>query len=174
MALRHVRDTVTAITEGLEARCSARNRSRRQKRKEAEISFTFAARIPPGDYHAISRSSSVYCDKQFKRWVCAVQFDVLHDSLMGVLGRLTWYLNLGTKKRPHAGRRGNFWPAWARANGGPPKRNDRMSSRVFEGRHALVRVGDTAKTHNAGTVSPGESYSVIREVIEWRTGGPSQ
>jgi hypothetical protein len=137
-----------------------------------EIWWTFTARIDPGEYPAYSRSAAVYRDRQFKRWVCAVQFDVLDGSLTNVLARVTWYINLGSSDKPHAGRRGNFWSAWVRANGGPPKRNDRLSPRVFEHRHATVRVEDTRKTHRQNVISAEESYSVVRDVVEWQTGGP--
>ena len=139
-----------------------------------EISWTYTPRIEPGKYPAYCRSASVYRDKQFKRWVCAVQFDVLDDSLMGVVARVTWYLNLGGRDRPHVGRRGKYWRAWLRAAGGPPKRRDRLTPRVFEGRQAIVTVVDTAKDHRQIAVSAEESYSVVLEVLEWRTGGPSR
>jgi hypothetical protein len=113
----------------------------------------------------------VYRDKGFRRWVCAVQFDILDGSLINVLARLTWYLNLGSGKNPRAGRRSNFWSAWVQANGGPPRRRDRLTPRVFEARHATVLVTDTTKTHNSGEVSAVESYSVVRAVVEWHTGG---
>jgi hypothetical protein len=55
-----------------------------------EISWTHAYRIEPGEYPAYCRAAKVYLDRQFKRWVCAVQFDVLNSSLLTVLARLTW------------------------------------------------------------------------------------
>jgi hypothetical protein len=141
---------------------------------QPEISWTYTPRIEPGEYPAYSRATAVYWDGQFKRWVCAVQFDVLDGSLMNVVARLTWYLNLGARAKPKAGRRTNYWQAWLRANGGPPKRNDRMSPRVFERRHAMVRVEDTTRTHRQNAISADERYSVVRDVIEWRTGGPAR
>ena len=140
--------------------------------REPEIAWAFVPRIAPGDHPAISRGASVYRDRQFKRWVCAVQFDILSSSLMEVTARLTWFLNLGPREKPKAGRRTNYWAAWVKANGGPPKRRDRLSARVFEGRHAIVLVEDTRKTHGRAFIGAEESYSVVREVIEWRTGGP--
>lgn len=143
-----------------------------RSRAEPEISWSFAPRLPPGEYPAFCRSSRTYWDKQFKRWSCAVQFEVLDDSLTQVLARLTWYLCLGAKEKPHAGRRGNYWAAWLRANGGSPKRGDRVSSRVFEGRHALVTVADTTKDHRQNPIAKEAAYSVIRNVKRWETGGP--
>ena len=137
-----------------------------------EIEWAYRPRIPPGDYHAISRTASVYYDKQFKRWVCAVQFDIVSDSLlMETAARLTWFLNLGSRAKPRASRRSRYWVAWVQANGGPPKRGDRLAPRVFMGRLAIVRVEDTSKTHACGKVESEQAYSVIRDVIEWQTGG---
>jgi hypothetical protein len=143
------------------------------REREPEIGWSFAERIPPGIYPAYCRAASLYWDKHFKRWVCAVQFDVLDGSLINTLGTVTWYLNLGSRTNPRAGRRTNYWRAWVGANGGPPKRRDRLSPRVFVRRQAIVRVADTTKTHLEGYVRPSESYSVIREVVEWQTGGPA-
>jgi hypothetical protein len=143
-------------------------------RNRPEISWTYQERLEPGEYPAYSRSARVYRDRQFKRWVCAVQFDLFEESLMNVMARLTWYLNLGSKETPHAGRRTNYWAAWVKANGGPPKRRDRISDNVFVGRQAVVRVEDTGKNHRQIAVSADESYSVIRDVVEWQTGGPSR
>ena len=143
----------------------------RQERREPEISWTHAVRIEPGQYRAYSRTAAAYFDHQFKRWVCAVQFDILDDSLLKVIEKLTWYLNLGSKEKPHASRRGLFWGAWVRANGGPPQRRHRMTPRVFERRFALIEVADTAKAHNSGSIDPSLRYSVVRSVIRWETGG---
>jgi hypothetical protein len=140
-------------------------------RRDPEVSFTAAPQIKPGTYVAYCRSAALYRDGQFKRWVCAVQFDVLDSSGINVLARVTWYMNLGSRKTPNASRRGNYWRAWIRANGRPPGRRDRMSPRIFERRCAIVLVADTEKTYNSGCVKAAESYSVIRDVIEWQTGG---
>lgn len=139
-------------------------------RPEPEISWRYCDRIEPGQYRAWSRSAKVYRDSCFKRWVCAVQFDVLDDSCTCVLARLSWFLNLGSKDQSCAGRRTKYWRGWVLANGGPPKRGDRLSHNVFVGRHALVLVDDTRKDFE-GVQNPEDSYSVIRKVLEWETGG---
>jgi hypothetical protein len=142
-----------------------------RRRNQPEISWTYTPRIEPGQYTAYSRSATVYRDRQFKRWVCAVQFDVLDSSFLEVMARLTWFLNLGSKEKPRATRRSNYWAAWVKAKGGPPKRRDRISERVFEGRYAIVRVEDTGKNHRQIAITSDECYSVIRDVVEWQTGG---
>ena len=141
---------------------------------EPEISWNFRPRIEPGEYPAFSRSSRIYRDPQFNRWVCAVQFDVLNDSLTAVLARLTWFLNLGSREKPCAGRRGNYWAAWVKANNGPPQRKDRISPRAFEGRQALVQVKDTAKNHQQVVIGKEDSYSIISDIVRWETGGQLQ
>jgi len=99
-----------------------------------------------------------------------VQFDVLMNDLSAVRARLTWFLNMGGRERPHAGRRGNYWQAWLRANDGPPGRKDRLSPRVFQARYARVAVADTTKDFKQAMVTHGTAYSVIREVLRWETG----
>lgn len=145
---------------------AALSRERRHQ-EPPEILWTYAPRIEPGEYHAFSRSSAIYRDKQFKRWVCAIQFDVLSDSLLETVARLTWYLNMGNGDKPRAGMRGHYWSGWVKANGGRPKRNDRLSPRVFERRYAVVLVGDTKKTHHQQPTDEQTCYSVIRDVIRW-------
>lgn len=138
--------------------------------KEPEISWRYCQRIEPGKYCAYSRSVKVYRDGQFKRWICAIQFDILDGSLTTVLARLTWYLNLGSRDEPRAGRRGAYWGAWVRANNGQPKRTDRLSPRIFVKRYSTVLVGDTTKDHRQITVTGQDSYSVVRDVLCWETG----
>jgi hypothetical protein len=138
------------------------------------IEWAYRPRIPPGEYPAISRKASIYRDKQFKRWVCAVQFDIVDSQAMNTIARLTWFLNLGQRVKAHAGRRTKFWAAWIRANGEPPKRADRLSVSIFSGRSAIVRVDDTSKTHDCGRIESEQAYSVVRDVIEWQTGGRLQ
>jgi hypothetical protein len=149
----------------------AKNKRRRAGEREPDITWTHTPRIPPGEYSAYARSTKVYRDKQFKRWVCAVQFDVLTDSLTEVLARLTWFLNMGDREGPHAGRRGHYWLAWSLANGGPPTRKDRLSPRVFRGRNARVIVSNTTKDFRQSAVGEERAYSVIRRVVRWETGG---
>ena len=141
--------------------------------REPRIDWTYAARIPPGDYPAVSRNVRVYFDKQFKRWVCAVQFDIVTESLMEKIARVAWFLNLGTGMKARAGRRSKYWAAWVRAKGGAPQRGDRLSPSVFTGRHAIVRVEDTSKSHDRDHVDPQQAYSVVRDVVSWETGGYS-
>jgi hypothetical protein len=139
-------------------------------RTEPTIDWVHTPHLTPGNYRARSRCAAAYWDRQFRRWVCAVQFDIFDDSLLETLGRCTWYLNLGSKLRPKSGRRSRYWNAWVKANGGPPSRRDRLSPSIFEGRYAVVEVKSSSKTFQCATVEPDFAYSVIRNVVMWETG----
>jgi hypothetical protein len=140
---------------------------------EPEIVWKHIPRLEPGEYKAYCRAAKIYRDRQFKRWVCAVQFDVLDDSL-NVLARLTWYLNLGSGDKPRASRRTRYWDAWVKANGGLPGRKDRLSPKVFMRRYAVVVVEDTGKNLQQVAITQEWAYSVIRDVVRWDTGGPTR
>ena len=90
---------------------------------------------------------------------------------MRPLARLTWFLNLGNQENPHAGRRSLYWQAWLIASGKPPTRLDRLSPHVFTKRYARVIVADTTKDYRQQTVNEVATYSVIRSVVRWETGG---
>ena len=126
---------------------------------QTEIEFDYRDRFEPGEYPAYCRATKVWRDKQYRRWICTLQFDVRTEDLLQVIGRVTMFLNLGKKERPHAGRRGKYWAAWLQANGGHPKRRDKLSQKVFERRMALIVIGDV----------PNKFYSVVREIEGWET-----
>ncbi len=151
---------------------TARTPQRKSKQgKEAEIVWTYSPRLTPGEYPAFCRHAKVYRDRQYKRWVCAAHFDILDTDPTKRLAQLTWYMNLGERDQPHAGRRRVYWSAWVQANGKPPVRNDRLSPRVFQSRYARVLVGDTTKNYESKPTAPGSAYSVVRKVVRWETGG---
>jgi hypothetical protein len=136
---------------------------------EPDVTWTAAQRLEPGQYRAYCRSAKIYRDRGFGRWVCPVQFDILDANLM-VVGRLPWFLNMGTRERPHAGRRSKYFLAWVKANGGPPARRDRLTPQIFMRRYAMVEVGDTVKNFAQQPVTSDFAYSVVRSVLEWETG----
>ena len=72
------------------------------------------------------------------------------------------WLNLGSKKKPWAGRRSRYFGEWIKSNGGePPSRVDRLSPRIFQHRMARILVADTASQ---------VPYSIVREIASWETG----
>lgn len=61
---------------------SDRARSAAAKRQvEPEITWQHVPRLEPGEYKAYCRAAKIYRDGAFKRWVCAIHFDVLDDRL---------------------------------------------------------------------------------------------
>ena len=123
--------------------------------------------LAPGIYEAYCRGGKVIWDKGYKRNECILQFDILHGDV--TIAKLTKWFNLGSKRdKPHAGRRSKYLQDWVRANGGPPSRNDRLSPVVFARRMVTVKVGDTDPKF-----SP-IPYSVVRELLVWKTGALSR
>lgn len=118
-------------------------------------------RIAAGEYHAYCKFGKLYFDPGFKRWTCLLRWDVLSDGLAHVLACIPQWFSIRGRDKPHASRRGKYFPAWVQANGGPPSRRDRLSPAVFVRRIARVEVGDTE--------GPAP-YSVVRSIIDWDTG----
>ena len=119
--------------------------------------------IEPGIYQGYCRFAHWYRDPQFKRWTCLLLFDAFAEGTDCLLGTIPLWFNGGDGTKPRASRRGHYLPAWVKANGGPPARKDRLSPAVFLKRMAKIRVADTEK----GPLR----YSIVREIIEWETGG---
>lgn len=137
---------------------------------EFEVGWRVADRIAPGEYPAYSRSAKIYFDPLFQRWVYAVQFDVLDESLTKKLARLVWFVNLAVNDKPYAGRRTHYWHAWLKASGKTPSRSDRLSSQVFTKRYARVFVRDTTKDYHQHAITGPTAYSVVGYVVSWQTG----
>jgi hypothetical protein len=130
-------------------------------RGETEIQWRDYDRIEPGVYPAYCRWAKHYRDPGFKRWTCLLRFDVLSDDLIRVVARVPFWMNLGEREKPHAGRRKRYFREWVRANGEPPARSDRLSPKVFTARMTRIEIGDTK----------GDApYSVVREILSWETG----
>ena len=100
-------------------------------------------RIAPGEYRAFCRWGKQYHDPGFQGWRCLLRFDLVSDDLLRVIACVPLWFALGSGDRPRASRRGKYFAAWIRANGGPPVRGDRLSPRVFVHRLARVVIGDT-------------------------------
>jgi hypothetical protein len=141
---------------------------------EPAILWRHASRFEPAMYRGYVSSTQTYFDRVFARWVCLLQIDLFQDDLGEPLGRVTRFYNLGNGERPRISRRSKYWAAWVRANGGPPKRGDRMSPQIFVRRFAKVRVGDTTKDFEQHAIKSDDAYSVVVEIVEWETGPNSQ
>jgi hypothetical protein len=146
-----------------------RNRKRenpaRKREAEHEIEWREYPLIESREYPAYCRWAKWYRDPGFRRWTCLLRWEVLTDDLLTVIATVPQWLPLGDGKKARASRRGKYLKEWVRANGGPPKRGDRLSPRVFTRRMARVEVGDT---------DPKKSpvpYTVVRKILSWETGG---
>jgi hypothetical protein len=133
------------------------------RKREPAIQWADYPRIEPGEYDATSGSARVYFDKAFRRHICMVRFVIVGDTTV----KIPWFLNLGDKEAPSARRRSKYWAAWMQANGGPPKRGDRLSPRIFEHRAARILVADT--TQNYCGEPNFLTYSTVRNVLTWNT-----
>lgn len=136
----------------------------RERRAIPKIEWRQYPLIQSREYPAFCRSAQRYRDPAFRRWTCLLRWDVLTDDLLTVIATVPQWLPLGDGEKPTASRRGKYLWEWVRANGGPPPRGDRLSSRVFTRRIARVEVGDT---------DPEKSpvpYSVVRRIVSWETG----
>lgn len=126
-----------------------------------EIKWQDYDRIEPGIYRAYCRWAGHYRDPGFRRWTCLIRFDLLSEDLTRVIAHVPFWMNLGARDKPHAGRRGNYFKEWVRARGEPPARGDRLSPKAFTHRMALLEIGDTK----------GDApYSVVRNIVSWETG----
>jgi hypothetical protein len=135
----------------------------RERRPEPEIEWREYPLIQSREYPAYCKSAERYRDPQFKRWTCLLRWNVLTDDLLTVIATVPQWLPLGDGENPRASRRGIYLREWVKANGGPPKRGDRLTRRVFTRRMARVEVGDT---------DPEKSpvpYSVVRRIVSWET-----
>jgi hypothetical protein len=139
-------------------------RPARKRQAEPEIEWREYPLIQSREYPAYCKSAQRYRDPQFKRWTCLLRWDVLTDDLLTVIATVPQWFPLGSGENPSASCRGVYLKEWVRANGGPPKRGDRVPPRVFTRRMARVEVGDT---------DPQKSpvpYSVVRKIVSWETG----
>ena len=133
------------------------------RRLAVPVEWRHYDRVQPSEYDAVCLRSLVYYDHHYKRHTCLLIWTLLSSAGESV-GTVRQWLNLGNAKTPRASRRSKYWMAWIAANSGrPPVRNDRLSPKIFTRRIARVLVGDT-------TASP--NYSVVREVLAWKTGVP--
>lgn len=126
------------------------------------IEWKVYPRIEPGEYFANCYWAKRYRDPSMKRWTCLLRWDVLSDDLQTTVAKcIPLWFSLGDGDKPRASRRGKYLPEWARANGEPPRRGDRLSPNVFTRRIARVKIGDTE-----GLIP----YSVVKKIICWETG----
>jgi hypothetical protein len=131
---------------------------------EPQIECKTYPRIEPGTYPAYCRFAKQYRDPGYHRWTCLLRWDVLADDLVTAIATVPLWLPLADGEKPKATQRGNYLREWVRANGGPPRRGDRLSPQVFVRRMARGEIADTDAKK-----SP-IPYSVVRKILSWETG----
>jgi hypothetical protein len=81
-------------------------------------------------------------------------------------GSVSGFLNLGNDpERPRAPRGSRYFKVWCMANGGLPRRGQRMEPEVFRDKFFRVRVEDATDIHG-NPLPEGERYSKIVEFLE--------
>jgi len=117
-------------------------------------------RYAPGEYDAECVAAHTYRNPLLRAWKCQLEF-----RLLGNGAEVFAFLNLGKGEKPKAGRHSMYAGAWTIANGGPPRRRQTMSARVFKGKIFQVKVGDVISNYRGGAHHPSERYSVVREIV---------
>src|SRR5262245_23995042 len=84
--------------------------------------------------------------------------EIVQHPLAGT--RLAFYCAMPQRLTPHS----KFYRSWSLANGGPPRRGDRLALRVFKDRLFLGQVVDvTRDRHQRKLARP---YSVVVALVE--------
>jgi hypothetical protein len=92
---------------------------------------------------------------------------------------LMGFFHLGAREQPKAGKSTRYYAAWCLANGGPPKKRQVLSTRVFVGKffrvllRTTVRCWDANAVHPATgkrgllvTLPPDQQYTTVAEIRE--------
>jgi hypothetical protein len=159
--IRTIKPEFTRTDEASPHLSNSRQNGKRVAVMEAEIEVPdLWPNFDPGEYRGYCRRAHVYRDPQFQRWTCLLVFDLL-DAGLNSLGTVPMFLNMGDGEKPRATRRGRFLEEWCRANGGPPRRRDRLSLRVFIRRIARIKVGASSGVLRS---------SKVEKILGWDTG----
>ncbi|PYV74385.1 MAG: hypothetical protein DMG96_20355 [Acidobacteria bacterium] len=119
-------------------------------------------RLPTGEREMICIDARTYFDPGFKAWKLRLKF-------VDPLGRehVFGFMHVSHGSKPEIGRRSKYYAAWVEANGGPPKRKDRLPPKVFRGKAFLLRIRDVIKRHDQHEHSESDVYSnaeIIRRI----------
>jgi hypothetical protein len=138
------------------------------RKQEPDIEWNDYPRLDPSVYLGYCSWAGKYYDPQFQHWTCLLRWTVVSEDLQQTIAKsIPQWFRLGGEQKPHASRRGKYLGEWARANGGPPSKNDRLdrlSPRVFTRRLARIEIGDAK--------SP-VPYSIVKRIVSWETGEKS-
>ena len=111
--------------------------------------------------------------KRFDRRVAELEFTIIEPTDWK---EATVMLYCALPLAGPAKRQGKYYQLWKMANGGPPKRRDRMSPEVFAGYWWVELERTRQATKREGGVRPVEEHEAITQIgqlIERAAGGPA-
>lgn len=128
-----------------------------------DILITYAPKktylIPDGEYEA--QCTEIKKGEFYGNPKIYLRFRIIQGQHEGV--ELWMPFNLYRKVTRHS----KFYESWIVANKGvKPKANDRMSARLFLNKIFRVHVGHVDLDKRQRKLSPNETYSVVREILE--------
>jgi len=99
--------------------------------------------------------------RNYRRWSIRLECNFLTEE-----GAVSGFLNLGDDPdRPHVRRGFIYFKVWSMANGGLPRRGQRMEPDAFLGKFFRVKVED-AKDIHGNPLPEAERYSKIVEFLD--------
>jgi hypothetical protein len=116
-------------------------------------------RVPEGIYQARCIEARLYPDPRFG-WKVRLKFFLI-SNFVEVYG----FYNGGSADKPNFGRGSRYRRDWSMVNGGPPKKRQRLSIRIFRDEIFEVRIGDTKRTFDGKKHFEGDLYSTVKEII---------
>jgi hypothetical protein len=135
------------------------------ERAEAPICDAEYPLVAPGRRTLQCVGARIYrhCGLPDKPWKAELEFCDGFGEL-SIFG----FCHLGCGEKPHAGRTSRYWSAWTLANGGPPRKRQTMSARVFKGKWFLCDVATVSHKGKGAKAEPLPAhlhYSVVREIL---------
>jgi hypothetical protein len=116
-------------------------------------------RVPQGRYQARCTAVKLYRDPRFG-WKIRLEFFLI-SNFTYVYG----FYNGGHKDHPRFGRGSRYRRDWSMVNGGPPKKRQRLTPRIFLDKIFEVQVGDTRRTFDGKKHFEGDVYSTVKAII---------
>lgn len=119
--------------------------------------------IPEGVYEAVVVKSDK--KRYFKQEKLYLWFQIISENYQGI--RLFMPFNIA----PRLNRSHKYYKAWVVAKREKPKKNDRMSPKVFFNKGFLIKVKTVQYGAKQELLPADDVYSVVEEIIEICAGG---
>jgi hypothetical protein len=125
------------------------------KQQEGPVCDAEYPLISPGKRTLLCVEAKVYRHPRLPDhpWKCQLKFTDGFGEL-----EIYGFLHLGSGPKMHAGRTSKYWKAWCIANGGPPRKRQVMSARIFKGQWFECGIETVKKGSSEG------DYSIVREI----------